>query len=51
MSKGTRITWKAPLGGAGSGVFLWWIKPGLAMIKADNGEMGMIGERFIEVTP
>ena len=51
MSKGTPITWKAPLGGEGSGVFMWWIRPGLAMIKAANGEMGMVGERFIQVTP
>ena len=49
MSKGTPITWKAPLGGEGSGVFMWWIRPGLAMIKDANGEMGMVGERFIQV--
>jgi hypothetical protein len=50
MTKGTPITWSAPLGGNGSGVFLWWIRPGLAMIKDAEGAMGMIGERFIQVT-
>lgn len=51
MTKGTPITWKAPLGGEGFGVFLWWIRPGLAMIKDANAEMGMVGERFIQVAP
>jgi hypothetical protein len=50
MTKGTPITWSAPLGGKGSGVFLCWIRPGLAMIKDAEGVTGMIGERFIQVS-
>ncbi len=49
MTKGTPITWNAPLGGKSSGVFLCWIRPGLAMIKDAEGVTGMIGERFIQV--
>ena len=51
MPKGTPITWSAPLGGKGAGVFLCWIRPGLAMIKDAKGVTGMIGERFIQVSP
>jgi hypothetical protein len=51
MTKGTAITWSAPLGGKGSGVFLSWIRPGLAMIKDAEGAIGMIGEKFIQVSP